>query len=91
MWLFIYYVCMFQFIGEIDVEVFYKGEFVDCIDVFSKKYSGFLFKEDLVVYEFEWVNLIFVYYCGYDVWEIFLNGQGFVVLMVLNIVKGFEF
>ena len=91
MWSSIHHAHTLQLIGETDAEAFYKGELADRIDAFSKKYSGFLSKEDLAAYEPEWVNPISAHYRGYDVWEIPPNGQGLIALMALNIVKGFEF
>lgn len=78
-------------IAETNGESFYRGELADKIDAFSKKYNGFLSKEDLVAYKAEWVQPIKVNYRGYDVWEIPPNGQGLVALLALNIAKGFEF
>jgi gamma-glutamyltranspeptidase/glutathione hydrolase len=90
MWSSIHHARTLQLIGETDAEAFYKGELADRIDAFSKKYSGFLSKEDLAAYEPEWVNVISAHYRGYDVWEIPPNGQGLIALLALNIVKGFE-
>jgi len=78
-------------IGETNAESFYRGSIAEKIDAFSKKYDGFISKEDLAAYHPEWVEPIGVNYRGYDVWEIPPNGQGIVALMALNIVKGFEF
>ncbi|WP_409302816.1 gamma-glutamyltransferase family protein [Peribacillus sp. SCS-155] len=78
-------------IAETNAESFYRGEIADKIDEFSKKYNGFISKEDLAAYKAEWVNPIKVNYRGYDVWEIPPNGQGLVALLGLNIAKGFEF
>jgi gamma-glutamyltranspeptidase/glutathione hydrolase len=80
-----------QSIGETNAESFYRGELADKIDAYSKKYGGFISKEDLAAYQPEWVQPIKVNYRGYDVWEIPPNGQGLVALMALNILKGFEF
>ena len=77
-------------IGETNAESFYRGAIAEQIDQFSKKYHGFLTKEDLAAYQPEWVEPIHVNYRGYDVWEIPPNGQGIVALMALNIVKGFD-
>lgn len=78
-------------IAETDGESFYRGELAEKIDQFSKKYHGFLSKEDLADYKAEWVQPIKVNYRGYDVWEIPPNGQGLVALLALNIAKGFDF
>lgn len=78
-------------IAETNAESFYKGELADKIDAFSRKYGGFIRKEDLASYEPEWVEPISVNYRGYDVWEIPPNGQGVTVLMALNILNEMEF
>ncbi|WP_110928465.1 gamma-glutamyltransferase family protein [Bacillus massiliglaciei] len=78
-------------IAETKGESFYRGDLADQIDAFSKRYGGFLSKEDLAAYKPEWVKPISVKYRGYDVWEIPPNGQGLVALLALNIVKGYEF
>jgi gamma-glutamyltranspeptidase / glutathione hydrolase len=80
-----------QLIAETKAAAFYHGELADKIDAFSKKYGGFITKEDLANYKPEWVKPIKVNYRGYDVWEIPPNGHGIVALMALNILKGFEF
>ncbi|MCT2537222.1 gamma-glutamyltransferase family protein [Aquibacillus koreensis] len=78
-------------IAETKAETFYRGEIADQIAAFSKKYNGFLTKEDLADYKPEWVDPISVNYRGYDVWEIPPNGQGLIALQALNTVKGFTF
>lgn len=78
-------------IAETKAESFYKGELAKKIDAYSKKYGGFLRKEDLADYKPEWVEPIGINYRGYDVWEIPPNGHGIVALIALNILKGFEF
>lgn len=80
-----------KLIAETNAESFYRGELAERIDSFSKKYGGFLRKEDLENYKPEWVEPIKINYRGYDVWEIPPNGQGLVALIALNILKGFEF
>lgn len=78
-------------IAETNAEAFYKGELADKIDEFSRKYNGYLRKEDLEEFEPEWVEPICINYRGYNVWEIPPNGHGIVALMALNILKGYEF
>lgn len=78
-------------IADTHAESFYRGELAEKIDAFSKKYDGFLSKEDLAAYQPEWVKPIHTNYRGYDVWEIPPNGQGLAALMALNTLKGYEF
>lgn len=80
-----------RLIAETNAEAFYKGELAEKIDEFSRKYNGYIRKEDLAEFETEWVEPINVSYRGYNVWEIPPNGHGIVALMALNILKGFEF
>lgn len=78
-------------IAETGGESYYRGEIAEKIAAFSKKHGGFLTEEDLAGYKAEWVDPIKMSYRGYDIWEIPPNGQGLVVLLALNIAKGFEF
>lgn len=80
-----------QAIAETNARSFYSGAIADKIDEFSKKYGGFLRKEDLEAYIPEWVTPINVNYRGYTVWEIPPNGHGLITLIALNILKGFDF
>lgn len=77
-------------IGETKARDFYKGDLANQIDAFSRKYKGYLRKEDLASYKPEWVEPISVNYRGYEVWEIPPNGQGLLALIALNIFKNFE-
>lgn len=78
-------------IAETHAESFYRGRLAEEMEAASKEQGGFLRKEDLAVYQAEWVDPISVHYRGYDVWEIPPNGQGLVTLMALNILKGYKF
>ncbi|WZL73853.1 gamma-glutamyltransferase family protein [Clostridiaceae bacterium 35-E11] len=80
-----------RLIAETKAEAFYRGTLAEKIDQFSRKYGGFLKREDLEDYQPQWVEPIHINYRGYDVWEIPPNGHGIVALMALNILKGFEF
>ncbi len=71
-------------------ESFYRGELAEKIDAFSKKYGGYITKEDLAEYYPEWVEPISTDYKGYEVYEIPPNGHGITVLMALNILKEME-
>lgn len=78
-------------IGDTDAKSFYTGELAEKIDACSRKYGGYITKEDLASYKVEWVNPIKVNYKGYDICEIPPNGQGIVALMALNILKKYNF
>ena len=80
-----------QSIAETNAEAFYKGDLADLIDSYSRKYNGFLRKEDLEAFRPEWVDPIKANYRGHEVWELPPNGHGMVALMALNILKGFDF
>ncbi|WNF36724.1 gamma-glutamyltransferase [Bacillaceae bacterium IKA-2] len=80
-----------KLIAETKGKAFYEGELAEKIAAFSKKYDGFIRKEDLAAFKPEWVEPIKVSYRGYDVWEIPPNGQGLVALLALNIAEGFQF
>lgn len=71
-------------------ESFYRGELADKIDSFSKKYNGYIRKDDLASYYPKWVKPIKIKYKGYEVCEIPPNGHGISALMALNIFKNFE-
>ncbi|MBV1758995.1 MAG: gamma-glutamyltransferase [Dethiosulfatibacter sp.] len=78
-------------ISKTDSESFYRGGLAEKIDACSRKYGGYLRKEDLAAYHVEWVEPIKVNYKGYEICEIPPNGQGIVAMMALNILKNFNF
>ena len=77
-------------IAETKGEAFYRGEFADSIDAFSKKTGGWIRREDMEAYAPRWVDPVHVNYRGTDVWEMPPNGDGMVVLMALAILNGME-
>ncbi|RUR45986.1 gamma-glutamyltransferase family protein [Vreelandella populi] len=74
-------------IGESRAQAFYQGELADAMDAFSRKYGGFLRKEDLEAFTPEWVDPINVRYRGHDIWEIPPNGSGLIALQALGILE----
>lgn len=74
-------------IGETEAESFYRGDLAEKIDAFSRKYDGFLRKEDLSAFYPQWVEPLSTNYKGYQVYELPPNGQGLSVLMALNIFE----
>ena len=83
--------CSLQSIADTYSESFYRGELADKIDAFARQSGGLIRKEDLARYQAEWVDPIKIDYRGFDIWQIPPNSQGLVVLMALNILKGYEF
>ncbi|WP_434984647.1 gamma-glutamyltransferase family protein [Vreelandella zhaodongensis] len=77
-------------IANTKAEAFYKGELADAIDAFSREHGGLLRKEDLAVYQPEWVDPISVRYKGHDIWQIPPNGSGMIVLQALGILERLE-
>ena len=80
-----------KMIAETKAEAFYRGEFAQKIEEYAKRTGGCIRKSDLENYQCSWVEPINVDYKGYNVWEIPPNGDGIIVLMALNILKGFSF
>lgn len=79
-----------ELIAEKGRDVFYKGEIARKIDAYMKQNGGFLSYNDLASHHSEWVEPVSINYRGYDVWELPPNGQGMVVLQMLNILEGFD-
>lgn len=71
-------------------EVFYEGELADAIITCSEANGGFFTKQDLKDHKSTWVRPISIHYRGYDIYECPPNGQGLIVLLALNILKGFD-
>lgn len=78
-------------IAQTHAKSFYEGDLAEKMEDFAQKNGGFLTVSDLASFKPEWVNPLKMDYQGYEVWELPPNGQGLVVLMALNILKGFEF
>ncbi len=66
---------------------FYTGELANKIDSHLKKIGGFLTKEDLRLFDVEWVKPLKTIYRGYAIHELPPNGQGLVALLALNIFQ----
>lgn len=72
-------------------QALYTGELAQAVEDWAKETGGYIRKEDMAAYTAQWVEPIHTNYRGYDVWEIPPNGHGLVVLMALDIAKGFPF
>jgi len=71
-------------------DAFYKGIIAQQIDSYMQQHGGMLRKEDFANHHSTWVEPISTNYRGYDVLEIPPNGQGLVVLEMLNILENFD-
>ncbi|WP_423824087.1 gamma-glutamyltransferase [Salinisphaera sp. SPP-AMP-43] len=69
---------------------FYEGEIAHTMADYFKRIGGDLRYSDFASFHGEWVTPRSVNYRGYQVYELPPNGQGFAVLEMLNILKGFD-
>lgn len=79
-----------ELIAEKGRDVFYEGELAERICDRIKKLGGHLTMEDFGNHRSEWVRPVSTNYKGYDVYELPPNGQGAVVLEMLNILEGYD-
>jgi gamma-glutamyltranspeptidase/glutathione hydrolase len=80
----------FEILARDGANSFYEGEIADRIVSFSKKHGGRFDKKDFSTHKSVWVDPISINYRGYDVWELPPNGQGMVVLQMLNVLEKFD-
>lgn len=71
-------------------DAFYEGDIAAKIDAYMIRHQGLLRKEDLREHRSQWVAPISTRYRGYEVLEIPPNGQGLVVLQMLNILENYD-
>ncbi len=71
-------------------DAFYRGPIAREIVRYSQESGGFLSLEDFAEHRSTWVEPIHTDYRGYEVYQIPPNGQGIGVLMLLNILEGFD-
>lgn len=77
-------------IAEGGREAFYKGEIAKEIIRYSDETDGFLTLDDFATHTGNWFDAVSTNYRGYDVWQCPPNGQGMGVLMMLNILEGYD-
>jgi gamma-glutamyltranspeptidase/glutathione hydrolase len=80
----------FEILARDGASAFYEGEIADRIVSFSKKHGGRFDKKDFSTHRSEWVDPVSINYRGYDIWELPPNGQGMVVLQMLNVLEKFD-
>jgi len=71
-------------------DAFYRGPIAQEIVRYGAETSGFLTLEDFANHASSWVEPIHVDYRGYEVYQCPPNGQGVAVLLMLNLLEGFE-
>lgn len=69
---------------------FYTGEIAKEIVRCSDETDGFLTLDDFANHTGYWFDPVSTNYRGYDVWQCPPNGQGMGVLMMLNILEGYD-
>ena len=71
-------------------DAFYRGPIAREIVRYAQESGGFLSLEDFAQHRSTWVEPIHTGYRGYEVYQIPPNGQGIGVLMLLNVLKGYD-
>jgi len=69
---------------------FYEGPIAQEIVRYAQETGGFFTMEDFAGQHSEWVEPISTNYRGYDVYQCPPNGQGIGVLIMLNILEGYD-
>ncbi len=77
-------------IAEGGRDAYYNGPIAEEIVRYAKESDGFLTMKDFADHHSDWVDPISTNYRGYDVYQCPPNGQGAGVLMMLNLVEGFD-
>ena len=80
----------FKILSRDGADAFYNGEIADHIVRFSNKHGGKFSKKDFSDHRANWVDPISTNYRGYDIWQLPPNGQGMVVLQMMNILESFD-
>ena len=71
-------------------DAYYKGAIAQEIVRYAQETGGFLTLDDFAAHASTWVEPVTVNYRGYDVYQCPPNGQGMGVLMMLNILEGYD-
>lgn len=79
-----------RLIAEGGRDAYYKGPIAQEIVRYAKETNGFFSMEDFASHHSNWVEPLTVNYRGYDVYQCPPNGQGMGVLMMLNILEGYD-
>jgi gamma-glutamyltranspeptidase/glutathione hydrolase len=79
-----------RLIAEGGRDAYYKGPIAEEIVRYARATGGFLSMEDFAAHGSIWVDPVSINYRGYDVFQCPPNGQGAGVLMMLNILEGYD-
>jgi gamma-glutamyltranspeptidase/glutathione hydrolase len=77
-------------IAEGGAEAFYRGPIAAEIARYADASGGFLDVDDFASHRGEWVDPIATTYRGYQVLQLPPNGQGIAVLLMLDLLAGFD-
>jgi gamma-glutamyltranspeptidase / glutathione hydrolase len=80
----------FRLLANEGGSAFYEGAIADRIVSFSKQHGGRFHKKDFADHKAEWVEPVSSNYRGYDIWQLPPNGQGIVVLQMMNLLEHFD-
>jgi gamma-glutamyltranspeptidase/glutathione hydrolase len=69
---------------------FYEGEIADKIVTYSAKQGGRFTRKDFTDHKADWIEPVSSNYRGYDIWQLPPNGQGIVVLQMMNLLENFD-
>lgn len=79
-----------EIIGKQGAHSFYQGELAEKMCTSINDAGGVFTMEDFADHKSTWVDPISTNYKGYDVYELPPNGQGAMVLEMLNILEGYD-
>jgi gamma-glutamyltranspeptidase/glutathione hydrolase len=79
-----------ELIARYGSQIFYEGEIAKKICSYIERKGGRLTLRDFKEHKSEWVEPLSTTYRGYQVYELPPNGQGAIVLEMLNILEGYD-
>jgi gamma-glutamyltranspeptidase/glutathione hydrolase len=80
----------FEILARDGGHAFYEGEIADRIVRFSGKHEGRFAQKDFSDHKADWIEPVSSNYRGYDIWQLPPNGQGIVVLQMMNLLENFD-
>lgn len=79
-----------RLIAEGGRNAYYEGPIAEEIVRYAQESGGYFTMEDFAEHHSDWVQPITTSFMGYDVFQCPPNGQGMAVLMMLNILEGYD-